>query len=511
MILQGNDVKVHRLILALSGTAALAGCSLTPAYHRPAMPVAVQWPTGTAYPGAKPQDGTTAAETRWQDFFRDDGLRRLITIALANNRDLRQAMLNVEAFRAEHRIQKSELIPSIGIAASGNRQWLPGDVAISGKTGVQSQFEVAAGFSSYELDLFGRVHALTQQALQVYFASDDARNSAQITLIGEVANAYLGWRADQDLLDLTNSTLASYNRSLSIVERNAHAGIASALTVRQARGLVQQTQTQQSIIIRRIAQDQNAITFLLGAEMPHDLARPQSLETVVDMNLPVGLPSDLLLRRPDIRAAEHQLMAANANIGAARAAFYPSITMSAGAGTTGFGMERLFAPGSGTWALIPQINVPIFNSGRLKASLNSSEVQKDINVAQYEKVIQSAFRDVSDGLAARGTFSTQLASQAASVKNDREYLGFAQERFKTGIDGYLTVLDAERSLLASRQELIMARRMQVTSEVMLYKALGGGWSSDPVAPPLACDPKTAPPEIRHTCPKSGPETAKPAN
>ena len=480
-------MKAYRLIVALLGSVGLASCNFVPDYHRPAMPVAAQWPTGRAYPGASGQDGPTAAETRWEDFFRDAGLRRLITIALANNRDLRQAMLNVEAYRAEHRIQKSELIPSIGVSGSGNRQWLPGDVAISGQTGVQSQFEVAAGFSAYELDLFGRVHSLTEQALQAYFASDDARNSAQITLIGEVANAYLGWRADQDLLDLTDATLASYSRSLAIVERNERAGIVSALTVRQARGLVRQAETQKAILIRQIAQDQNALTLLLGAELPQDISRPQGLETVVDMDLPVGLPSDLLLRRPDIRAAEHQLLAANANIGAARAAFYPSISLTAGAGTTGFGVDRLFAPGSGTWALIPQINIPIFNSGRLKASLNYSEIQKDIGVAQYEKAIQSAFRDVADGLAARRTFSEQLASQAAAVKNDREYLGFARERFKTGIDGYLTVLDAERSLFSSQQELIVARRMQVSSEVMLYKALGGGWSNE-TAPATSASP-----------------------
>ncbi|MTZ15248.1 efflux transporter outer membrane subunit [Pseudomonas sp. JL972] len=462
--------------LTLAVALALGGCSLIPQYERPQAPIEADWPQGAAYDQAQEGD-IRAADLRWQEFFHDAALRELIGVALQNNRDLRQAALNVEAYRALHRIQRAELFPGVDAGGSGSRQRLPDDLSPTGEAGIQSRYDVALGVS-YELDAFGRIRSLSRAALEQYLASEEAQRSVHIALVGDVATAYFAWRTDQALLELTEATLESYRQSLSLIEASAEAGTASELDVRQARTLVDQARTQKALYTRLIAEDVNALRLLLGAAIPNDLPAGGKLQMDTLADFPAGLPADLLLRRPDIRAAEHRLLAANANIGAARAAFFPSISLTGSAGTASSELDGLFDGGSGAWSLVPQINLPIFTAGRLKANLDYAEIQKDIHVAAYEKAIQTAFREVADGLAARGTYDEQVQAQSDLVDNNRAYYQLARQRYDEGVDTYLTVLDAQRELFASQRQLLSDHLLQLNREVQLYRALGGGWKTD---------------------------------
>ncbi|MBE7926772.1 efflux transporter outer membrane subunit [Pseudomonas saudiphocaensis] len=462
--------------LTVAVTLALSGCSLIPDYQRPDMPIQAQWPEGAAYDQGV-SASTNATELGWRQFFVDPTLQRLISLSLENNRDLRQAALNVEAYRAQYRISRSDLFPSIGVDGNGQRQRLPADLSNTGEAGIASQYGVTLGVSAYELDVFGRLRSLEEGALARYLATEEAQRSVQIGLVSDVAMAYLTWRTDQGLLELTRGTLYSYGKSLSLVQAAHDVGTASALDVRQARSLVEQARVQFARYSRLVAQDANLLRLLLGTELPADLSEGFGFNSVF-AELPVGMPADLLLRRPDVRAAEYRLQAANANIGAARAAFFPSIRLTAAAGTLSSELDGLFEGGSGSWSFMPQINIPIFTAGRLKANLDYAEVQKDINIAQYEQSIQTAFREVADGLAARGTFEEQLQAQADLTKTTQEYLELAQQRYQEGVDNYLAVLDAQRELFSAQQQLLSDRLLQLQSEVQLFKALGGGWSEN---------------------------------
>ncbi|WP_220814600.1 AdeC/AdeK/OprM family multidrug efflux complex outer membrane factor [Pseudomonas paralcaligenes] len=462
-------------LLTLAVAVALGGCSLIPDYQRPAAPVAADWPQGEAYTASgAAQTDTAAADLGWREFFRDPALQRLVEVALANNRDLRIAALNVEAYRAQHRIQRSELFPTISASGSGTRQRLPGDLSQTGEATTGGQYSATVGTSAWEIDFFGRLRSLSEQALEQYFATEEAQRSAQIALVASVANAWLTLQADQELLQLTRDTLDTYRKSYALTERSFNVGVADALSLSQARTAVQSAEASLAQYSRLVAQDRNALAMLLGgsAEIPAGLPLNDDLLAEV----PAGLPSELLQRRPDLRQAEHSLKAANASIGAARAAFFPSISLTANAGTASSELSGLFDGGSGTWLFQPQINLPIFTAGRLRASLDYAEVQKDIQVAQYEKAIQIAFQEVADGLAARTTYEQQLTAQSALVDTSEEYYRLAERRFRTGVDSYLTVLDAQRQLFSARQQLIGDRLNQLTSEVNLYKALGGGWN-----------------------------------
>lgn len=467
-------MKLKYLTVAM--TLALSGCSLIPNYQSPDMPVQAQWPEGAAYDQGV-SASTTATELGWRQFFVDPTLQRLIDLSLENNRDLRQAALNVEAYRAQYRISRSDLFPSIGVDGSGQRQRLPADLSNTGEADIASQYGVTLGVSAYELDFFGRLRSLEESALARYLATEEAQRSVQIGLVSEVAMAYLTWRTDQGLLELTRGTLYSYGKSLSLVQAAHDVGTASALDVRQARSLVEQARVQFARYSRQVAQDANLLRLLLGTDLPAHLSGGFGF-TNVFAELPVGMPADLLLRRPDIRAAEYRLQAANANIGAARAAFFPSIRLTAAAGTLSGELDGLFEGGSGTWSFMPQINIPIFTAGRLKANLNYAEVQKDINIAEYEQTIQSAFREVADGLAARGTFEEQLQAQTDLTRTTQEYLELAQQRYHEGVDNYLAVLDAQRELFSAQQQLLSDQLLQLNSEVQLFKALGGGWTEN---------------------------------
>lgn len=480
-------MKHSLLTLAIAGVM-LGGCSMIPDYQRPEAPVEADWPQGEAYGERAAPSGAPAAELGWRDFFKDPALQRLLQTALENNRDLRVAALNLDAYRALHRIQRSELFPTIDIEGTGNRQRIPGSMTSSGAAGgsgsdaqISSQYSVTLGTTAWELDFFGRLRSLNEQALQDYFASEEARRSTQISLIASVANAYLTWQTDQDLLQLTRDTLKTYEESYALTERSFNVGVASALELSQARTAVEDARAKLAQFTRQVAQDRNALTLLLGRPLPADLPGGLNLGEDLLAEVPAGLPSDLLQRRPDILQAEHQLKSANASIGAARAAFFPSVSLTADAGTMSDELSGLFDGGSGTWLFQPRINLPIFTAGRLKANLDYAEIQKDIGVARYEKAIQVAFQEVSDGLASRQTYQQQLNAQRDLVKASEDYYRLAERRYRTGVDSYLTLLDAQRQLFSARQQLIGDRLNQLTSEVNLYKALGGGWQQNTIA------------------------------
>ncbi|MBY8958458.1 AdeC/AdeK/OprM family multidrug efflux complex outer membrane factor [Pseudomonas sp. MIS38] len=460
-------------ISLLSLAALLAGCSLIPEYQRPASPSAAQYPQGAVYPAPKP----AAARTEdWRTLFNDPALQQLIESALVNNRDLRVAALNVEAFQAQYRIQRADLLPAVSANASESRQRMPPSVTRS-KAMINSTYAVNLGVSAYELDFFGRVRSLSEQALQTWLATEQARRSAELSLVANVANAYLTWRADQELLELTRQTLASDQQSLRLTTRNREAGKSSALEQAQAQTSVDSSRANLARYKRQVAQDLNSLTLLVGAPVPEQLpAQPLANDLV--QQLPAGLPSDLLQRRPDILQAEYKLKAANANIGAARAAFFPSVSLTASAGTSSRDLSGLFSAGSGAWTFQPQINLPIFNAGSLRASLDYSKLQKDVAVAEYEKSIQTAFQEVADGLAARSTYQQQLQAQRDLVQATQDYYNLAQHRYQNGVDSSLTFLDAQRSLFSSQQGLITDRLAQLVAEVNLYTALGGGWQAN---------------------------------
>jgi multidrug efflux system outer membrane protein len=321
------------------------------------------------------------------------------------------------------------------------------------------------------------VRSLSEQALQQYFATEEARRSTQISLVASVANAYLTWQADKELLKLTQDTLGAFEESYKLTSRSNEVGVASALDLAQSRTSVENARAQLARYTRQVAQDENSLTLLLGTGIPANLQAAKPLADDLLSDVPPGLPSDLLQRRPDILQAEYNLKAANANIGAARAAFFPSISLTANAGSLSPDLSGLFKGGSGTWLFQPQINLPIFNAGSLRASLDAAKIQKDIGVANYEKSIQTAFQEVADGLAARQTYTEQLQAQRDFVQANQDYYRLAERRYRIGVDSNLTFLDAQRQLFSAQQALITDRLAQLTSAVNLYKALGGGWNA----------------------------------
>ena len=467
-------MKKSALTLAL--TAALAGCSLAPDYERPEAGLPERWAPAALKADAGQVASVPAAELGWQEFFRDARLQQLIGIALENNHDLRIATLNVEAFRAQYRIQRADLLPGVSADAAMSRSHTPAAVNPLA-AGTNTQYSATLGLS-WELDLFGRVRSLRDQALEQYFASEAAQRSAKVSLVAAVANAWLALQADQALLQVAQDTFRTYEESLALTQRSFDVGVASALELSQARTAVESTRGAVSTYTRLVAQDRNALTQLLGGSVPAELLEVTGLNGDLLAEVPAGLPSDLLRNRPDILQAEHQLRAANANIGAARAAFFPRIGLTGAAGFASRELSDLFSADADYWSFTPSISVPIFNAGRLRANRDYAEVAKNIQVAQYEKAIQVGFREVADGLAARATYSDQVQAQRNLLATSEEYYQLAERRYRGGVDSYLNLLDAQRQLFAARQQLIGDRLAQLISEVNLYKALGGGWVAD---------------------------------
>ena len=467
---------MRKSLLSIAVAAfVLSGCSLMPEYQQPAPPVAAQYPQGPAYSPAQAAN-QAAAEQGWEQFFHDPALQQLIQVALENNRDLRVAALNIDAFAAQYRIQRADLFPAVSANATGNRQRIPERASQTGEAGITSSYSATVGISAYELDLFGRIRSLSEEALQQYFATEEGRRSTQISLVANVANAYLTWQADKELRKLTQDTLGAFEESYKLTARSNEVGVASALDLAQSRTSVENARAQLARYTRQVAQDENSLVLLLGTGIPANLREAKPLADDLLSDVPPGLPSDLLQRRPDILQAEYNLKAANANIGAARAAFFPSISLTANAGSLSPDLSGLFKGGSGTWLFQPQINLPIFNAGALRASLDYSKIQKDIGVANYEKSIQTAFQEVADGLAARQTYTEQLQAQRDFVTANQDYYRLAERRYRIGVDSNLTFLDAQRQLFSAQQALITDRLAQLTSAVNLYKALGGGWN-----------------------------------
>lgn len=460
------------VVLALT---ALTGCTMAPGYTRPDAPVAADWPSGPAYRQQVAKPGQNqAAEIPWRDYFSEPRLQQVLSLALTNNRDLRVAVLNIEKARAQYRIQRADLLPTINGTAGATIQRSPADLSPTGQARTSEQYNVGLGVSSYELDLFGRVQSLKDQALEQYLATEQTRRSIQISLIAETANAWLNLAADQERLQLARATLASQEEYYRIMKHRFDAGITTALDLYQAQTGVEAARVDIARYTSQIAQDQNALTLLAGTPLTANLL-PSELGPVTTLQeLPTGLPSEVLLKRPDILAAEHRLKGANANIGAARAAFFPRIGLSASFGTASADLSGLFQPGSLAWNFMPQISVPLFDTGRNLAGLEVSKAERDIAVAQYEKVIQTAFREVADALAQQGTINDQLTAQQALTDATAESHRLSQARYDKGVDSYLSVIVAQRSLYAAQQNLIGVRLARLSNQTTLYKVLGGG-------------------------------------
>ncbi|WP_454436877.1 AdeC/AdeK/OprM family multidrug efflux complex outer membrane factor [Thauera mechernichensis] len=454
--------------------SALGACSMMPAYERPVAPVPASLPQ--TQQSAGPVSAQAVDSAAWADYFADERLRGVIALALDNNRDLRIAALNIERARAQYGIQRADLLPSIAVSGGQSAQRVPGDLNMSGEPAISRQYSASLGFASYELDFFGRVRSLEEQALQVYLGTEEARRSAQVSLVAEVANAWLRLAADRERLALARSTLETRQQSVTLVRRSLELGAVSALDLNQAETLLQTARADAARYAALVAQDENALALLVGAAVPAGLQPPALDDSVAAVPvLPADLSSEVLVRRPDVAQAERALMAANASIGAARAAFFPRITLTASAGTASSTLDGLFDAGSGAWSFVPQIRIPIFEAGRLQASLDVAEIQRDINVAQYEKAIQSAFREVADALAERATLAEQLAARQALVQATQRSFELSEARYKGGVDSYLNLLDAQRSLYGAQLELIGTRLSDAVNRVALYKALGGGW------------------------------------
>ncbi|WP_369937423.1 AdeC/AdeK/OprM family multidrug efflux complex outer membrane factor [Xanthomonas tesorieronis] len=465
--------------LALAVSALLAGCSLMPAYERPAAPVPAQFDGAAAESGAQ-TEAIPVADIGWRAVFTDPKLQQVIALALDNNRDLRVAALNIDQAWAQYRVQRADLVPGVDLAGSGSGSRTPAGLSATGQPLVAHSYSATLGISAYELDLFGRIRSLKEQALQQYLATTEAQRSTHISLIAQVATAYLTLAADQDLLRLAQDTLTSQSESYRLQQRSFELGSASALTLRQAQTTVESARVDVERYTAQVAQDRNALRLLAGTEVPSELlptALPDSASADANVlaSIPAGLPSELLQRRPDILQAERTLQAANANIGAARAAFYPSISLTAAAGSASAGLSGLFKGGSGSWSFAPSISLPIFDGGRNRANLDVAKVQRDIDVANYEKAIQTAFREVSDALAERNTLGRQLLAQQALVDASADSYRLSQARFERGVDSYLGALDAQRTLYSAEQTLISTRLSRFTNLVTFYKALGGGW------------------------------------
>ncbi|MCU0578549.1 MAG: efflux transporter outer membrane subunit [Desulfobacterota bacterium] len=471
---------VYIPVLMLGVSLLTTGCTLAPPYTRPEAPVPGAWPKGEAYRETPVSPESPAASgTPWQEFFADEGLRQAIATALKNNRDLRLAALNVERARALYGIQRGELFPVLEATGGGSQQRIPGDLSSTGQARTTEQYNVNLGLSSWEIDFFGRIRSLRDRALEEFLATEEARRSAEILLVSTVAGAYLTLAADRENLTLSRSTWEAQEKAYELVKRRQEVGLASAVDLYRARIPVDTARGDVARFTQLVAQDENALNVLLGTSLSVlEAGKPADLNEVrPPREISAGLSSEVLLRRPDILSGEHRLKAAYANIGAARAAFFPRITLTTSIGTASSELSGLFGAGQDTWFFNPQVKMPIFDA-RLWSALEATKVQREIAVTEYEKAIQTAFREVADTLAIRGTVDRQLAAQQSLVEANAETYRLAQARYNKGLDSFLSVLDAQRSLYGAQQGLVGLRLAKIANQVRLYAVLGGGSEPD---------------------------------
>jgi multidrug efflux system outer membrane protein len=462
-----------RAIMFVGVVVLLGGCTLMPKYERPEAPVSSSWQNTSAKTNAST---VAASDIDWREFFDDPRLQRLIELALENNRDLRVAALRVEEFRARYRIERAGLFPGAEGHASYTRQRFSGSAAnfLGGTTLTTYNLNVGA---AYEVDLFGRIRSLKKEALERYFATEEARKSAQIALISEVATEYLTQLRLLEAKTIANRTLATVEKSYNLIKASFQAGVASELDLRTAEGQVQTVRVNSANFLQMLAQSENALVELVGAPLPADLPAGKPFEQQKVLNLvPSDVPSEVLQRRPDILAAEHTLKAANADIGAARAAFFPRILLTGSAGTASAKLTDLFTGPSETWSFSPQITVPIFEAGSTKAKVDVSKVTKKIEVANYEKAIQTAFREVADALAIRVILDDKIKAQEILLNAEQKRFDLTTARYKQGVDNYVDVLLAQQDLYGAQQSLLASQAARLLNAIELYRSLGGGWT-----------------------------------
>jgi multidrug efflux system outer membrane protein len=473
----------NSVLKIIAASLLLSGCSLMPYFERPAAPVDANWPLAT------PElDSAAAADIGWQEFFVDAQLRQLLQLALTHNNDLRTAVLNIEKAQALYQVRSADLFPTVNANANANVQHSgngsPGASVFnselgnsgSSRSGITKNYRANLGFSSYELDFFGRIRSLNEQALQLYLATEEARRSMHIALLAEVANAWFTLLADQQRLQVAQSTLASQQSSYTISNSRFEFGLATALELRQSQITVDAARGEVARFSSQVQLDQNLLQLLIGSSLPAELATATKWQHLTALaELPAGVPSAVLQQRPDVLQAERSLEAANANIGAARAAFFPRVSLTVAAGTASPQLGQLFSTGTGFWNFVPQIGLPIFDAGRNRANLKAAEIDRDIMLVQYQKVIQNAFKEVSDSLAIRQNLDDQYAAQRSLVAAAEESYQLADARYKIGLDNFLTALDAQRTLYAAEQNLIAIELLSYSNQVTLYKVLGGGW------------------------------------
>lgn len=452
-----------RAIVVSCAAIIVTGCTMIPRYERPVAPVAAR------FPGASGSQAVPGSMTMpWRNFIAEGRLKALIGLALANNRDLRVAVLNVELARAQYRIQRSASFPEVDGSAGFSRA--------RGDRQTRDEWSASVGTTAYEIDLFGRVRSLNRQALEEYFGTEEARRSAQVSLVAEVATEYFTWREAEALLELSRQTLWTAQGLLNLNQAMFDAGASSELEVSQAKGEVQAAKINVTTYELQKAQAEYSLTLLIGEPLPAGLPAPCPFTGGrLLAKIPAGLPSDLLQRRPDILEAEHGLKAANASIGAARAAFFPSISLTASAGGSSSRLSQLFAVGSRVWSFSPQITVPIFTAGRNRADLDAAKVDMRIEIANYQKVIQEAFREVSDALAGIESYTRQVDEETVLVSTQQASYAIALARYRHGDETYLDVLTAQQSVFSAKQGLIQAQFNELASQISLYQALGGGW------------------------------------
>jgi len=454
----------------------LAGCTMIPEYTRPEAPVPADWPSGPAYKETPSKPGTSlAVDLQWREFFADERLQKVIETALNNNRDLKLAALNVERARALYGIQRAELFPAVNASGSGSKERVAGVFTNNGEPMTVTRYGAMLSVIAWEIDFFGRLRSLSERALEEYLATEQARRSTQILLVSEVATAYLSLAADRENLKLAEATFETQKAAYDLIKRRYEVGLASELDLKRAQTPVDTARGDMARFTQRVAQDENALNLLVGYSAPDPIKRlsPDLSGVLPPKEVAAGVSSEVLLRRPDVMAAENLLKAANANIGAARAALFPRIALTTSAGTVSSELSGLFKSGSETWSFAPQILMPIFDA-RLWSALDASKIEREIALVQYEKAIQTAFREVADALAVQGTVDQQVAAQQSLVAAFAQSYSLSNARYVKGIDNSLGVLDAQRSLYAARQGLVALLLTKLSNQARLYAVLGGG-------------------------------------